>query len=232
MRGMVVEYRPVTAFRLRPSNATSTSGKSLLIPTPYAIKMALLAAAIACLGLEETEAAFPTIRDLRIFLKPPPFIVVNRLIQRSASDLDALWNGGLGAREYCTYSSAMHLGFDFQGTPQLSVTTFLSLFAAIGHWGWSGGFFQFMAVDQRLVDPGAEGFIDLMMLPVLDSICYGILQRMDDMRPTAQFSDVSALSTTAAADGGRTFYSILLPYRVRQERRNALIYELLGKHNA
>ncbi|MEW6229785.1 MAG: hypothetical protein AB1700_17120, partial [Bacillota bacterium] len=41
----MIEYSPVGLFSLKSSLATSTVGKTLLVPTPYAIKMALVDAA-------------------------------------------------------------------------------------------------------------------------------------------------------------------------------------------
>ena len=42
---LIAEYQPVSLFSLKNSLATSSGGKSLLVPTPYAFKMALLDAA-------------------------------------------------------------------------------------------------------------------------------------------------------------------------------------------
>ena len=39
---LIAEYEAVTLFSLKLSTATSSGGKTLLVPTPYALKMALL----------------------------------------------------------------------------------------------------------------------------------------------------------------------------------------------
>src|ERR1700722_18200764 len=39
---LVAAYSPVTMFSLRMTHATSKGGKTLVVPTPYAVKMALL----------------------------------------------------------------------------------------------------------------------------------------------------------------------------------------------
>ena len=41
MSWLILHYQP-TVFSLKPARATSTVGKTLLVPTPYAVKMALL----------------------------------------------------------------------------------------------------------------------------------------------------------------------------------------------
>lgn len=39
---LTVSYQPVSLFSLKRSDATSMAARSTLVPTPYAIKMALL----------------------------------------------------------------------------------------------------------------------------------------------------------------------------------------------
>jgi len=45
MRWLLLHYQPTTLFALKSSLATSTVGRTLIIPTPYAIKMAFVDAA-------------------------------------------------------------------------------------------------------------------------------------------------------------------------------------------
>src|ERR1700736_2638012 len=73
---IVARYLPVAPFSLKPAAATSSGGKTLLVPTPYAIKMALLDVAIRSLGLASGERLFPILRDLSISLQMPQDLVV------------------------------------------------------------------------------------------------------------------------------------------------------------
>src|SRR5215472_4999852 len=45
-RWLIFRYSPVALFSLKMSRATSTAGKTLLIPTPYAAKMAFVDACL------------------------------------------------------------------------------------------------------------------------------------------------------------------------------------------
>ena len=72
---IVARYLPVAPFSLKPAAATS-SGQTLLVPTPYAMKMALLDVAIRTLGLSVGEYLFPALRDLSISLEMPQDLVV------------------------------------------------------------------------------------------------------------------------------------------------------------
>src|SRR5947209_17870391 len=73
---IMARYLPVALFSLKPAAATSSGGKTLLIPTPYAIKMALLDVAIRTRGLAEGERLFPLLRDLSIWMQLPEEVVV------------------------------------------------------------------------------------------------------------------------------------------------------------
>ena len=73
---IVARYLPVAPFSLKPAAATSSGGKTLLVPTPYAMKMALLDVAIRTLGLSVGEYLFPALRDLSISLEMPQDLVV------------------------------------------------------------------------------------------------------------------------------------------------------------
>src|SRR5216683_2041596 len=55
-RWLIAEFEPTSLFSLKISLATSSVGKTLVIPTPYAIKMGLVDAAFRA-GLSDQECA-------------------------------------------------------------------------------------------------------------------------------------------------------------------------------
>src|SRR5438128_7988058 len=75
-------YHQVSLFSLKPSDATSTGGRSLLVPTPFSIKMALLDVALRLYGEGRGSTLFPLIRDLGVAFSLPPQIVVNNCFVR------------------------------------------------------------------------------------------------------------------------------------------------------
>ncbi|CEJ48092.1 hypothetical protein [Umezakia ovalisporum] len=82
---LTVVYQPVSLFSLKRSDATSMAGRSNLVPTPYAIKMALLRVLLETQGREHQsdfiqwiDSEFTWIRDLTIYIWPPEKLVVNR----------------------------------------------------------------------------------------------------------------------------------------------------------
>lgn len=76
MTWVIADYHPVSLFALRASFATTSGSKTLLTPTAFAIKMAILNASIQRAGLETGRARFPAIRDLRIAVELPVRITV------------------------------------------------------------------------------------------------------------------------------------------------------------
>ena len=76
MSWILAEYHPVSLFSLRPAMATASGGKTLLTPSAFAFKMALLSASIQTAGVAEGERRFPLLRDLRIAMRPPARITV------------------------------------------------------------------------------------------------------------------------------------------------------------
>ena len=60
-------FKPMTLFSLRDSNSTSSGAKSLLLPSPYAIKMAFISQAISLGGVDFNNVEnFRVIRDVKI----------------------------------------------------------------------------------------------------------------------------------------------------------------------
>lgn len=82
---LTVSYQPVSLFSLKRSDATSMAARSNLVPTPYAIKMALLKVLLENEGKDHRtnfdlwiKGQFAWIRDLQIYILPPERLVVNR----------------------------------------------------------------------------------------------------------------------------------------------------------
>lgn len=75
-------FHQVSLFSLKPADTTSTGGRSLLIPTPFSIKMALLDVALRTYGVSAGAELFPIIRDLVTAMSLPQRIIVNNCFVR------------------------------------------------------------------------------------------------------------------------------------------------------
>jgi len=74
---LVGEYEATTLFSLKPANATSSGGRTLLIPTPYAIKMAILDAACRLDGVAVADDLMKWLSPALVAICPPEYVVVN-----------------------------------------------------------------------------------------------------------------------------------------------------------
>jgi hypothetical protein len=220
---ILADFEPVAAFGLRPSNTTSSGGKSLVCPTPYAIKMALLDRMIRHGGLAYGIERFPLVRDLAVRVQVPEMVVVNRTFQKVLRPEGKLWNQTIAQREYCFHTGTMKLALgcedeNFAGELPL-------ILSSLNYFGRKGSFMQYLGHRTSTADPAsADGFVDLCREPDQNDLGFGFLQRMDNMRSDATFEEVSVLSRPSS-DGGRITYNVILPYRLKHHGFNHTVYE-------
>src|SRR5579863_385884 len=186
---IVARYLPVAPFSLKPAAATSSGGKTLLVPTPYAIKMALLDAAIRTLGLAEGERLFPALRALSIAMELPKNIVVMKgfsKIWRPAESKDSQkkdetrevfearlqekladkiergqypFYSTIAYREYVHYREPFQLAFT--APADVSPTALLQLLSCVNYFGKRGGFMQITGPPQQVEQLPGKRFVHL-----------------------------------------------------------------------
>jgi hypothetical protein len=215
----VLHYQPVATFELRPSNTTKTGGKTLLCPTPYTIKMALLDRAIRINGLAWGQDAFPVIRDLAVWLRLPDQVAVNRTFQKILRPgKGASWIPTIAMREFCVQAGTLQIAL---GVPEVHETfgdDLRLLASAINYFGQRGSFVQL--IDHLQTDAPPPGFVDATQ--PTPGLQMGFLQRMDDMAPDVTFDDVSAFNPRAK--GGRVAYNVVFPYHVLAHAANHTVW--------
>ncbi|MGB0388558.1 MAG: hypothetical protein ACPGWR_27375 [Ardenticatenaceae bacterium] len=237
MNWLEVVYQPTTLFSLKPSWATSTGGKSLLLPTPYALKMGLLDAAIRTSGLPVGQAAWSWLRQLEIGIDLPPQIVVTNLfakilrvkeIKSKASEkpkaiakakAQGQWpfQKTIGYREYVYYPAPIRLALGLAEShyePQL-----VDWLMQINYLGKRGGFVQLMGQPTRLEDD--EGFVRLT--EAQDEIpTRGLIQQLDDCGPKMSFAHVNIYNKKRPK---RVVRHVVLPYRLVKSSKSYSLYE-------
>ena len=241
----IAEYQPTTFFSLRPYTATSSGGKSLIVPTPFAVKMALLDAAIRTQGLERGRMLFPAIRDLRIAVRLPQRIVVNNTFTRilrlkevktKASQKEAAiararanrqwpFQRTIAFREYVHFGGTLALAFQGMATEELTL-----LLVQVNYLGKRGGFVQLLrspgSVENMPVDFTAltEG--------VNDTFPLGMLQMVDDCGPSLTFDKANVYDRSRKSrirpGKDRIFHHVVLPYRLVRSSKSFSLYERLG----
>ena len=251
MRWLVASYSPVSFFSLRPASATSSGGQTLLVPTAFALKMALLGTVIQVEGIDEARRRFSVIRDLRIALLPPEQISVMKSfakIRRPVEFKDAK------TREEKTANLMEKKAFPFQptiayrefvqfGSPvarpgvdtlrlalALSDDSTLSWLEVslrrINYLGKRGGFVQLLEsphLDDN--DDVPVGFTEVTRDNIEFSI-EGTLQMLDDCGPTITFEHADIYNPKRITLGKeRILRHVVLPYRLTRSSRGYSLYE-------
>jgi hypothetical protein len=238
----VAEYQPTSLFSLRPYTATTSGGKSLIVPTPFAIKMALLDVAIRTQGLKQGQALFPALRDLRIAAQLPQHVVVNNTfikilrlkeIKTRASEKDAAVSKAMAEqqwpfqktiafREYVQFGGPLALAFRGMAWEEL-----MPLLVQVNYLGKRGGFIQLCCRPERTEDM-PEGFTVLTQ-GVGNTFPLGVLQMVDDCGPSLTFERANVYEPGARIrlNQDRIFHHVVLPYRLARSSKSYSLYERL-----
>lgn len=233
---LTARYQPTTMFSLKPASATSSGGKTLLCPTPFALKMALLDVAIRTQGLEQGATLFKAIRQLRIALKPSEQTVVNNtfikiLRPHKSGPKDANGTGlitpmgnTIAFREYVSFHGEM--GLAFQGMPTAELTPLL---LNVNYLGKRGGFLQLLAPPALKTWTDGElkaNHYTLLTEPTTEFPVDGLLQMLDDCGPKMTFEHANIYSGKRITLGKeRILHHIVLPYRLVRSSKGYSYYE-------
>lgn len=190
-----VKYLPTALFSLKESNSTNSGAKSLFLPSPYAIKMAILNQAITIGGeleyLEEKKSlSFSFIRDAEIsfFIEGNSYFSVNNSFVKILKP--AREGGGFGQtvafREYLYLSKSLEIVFQVKNEEQKKYLK--KYLHNINYFGKRGCFFQFLEYSDNPNEPNVKPFISGKDL-------FGILQEYDDFDDKVTFENVSNFSS-------------------------------------
>lgn len=188
-----VIYQPTNLFSLKESNSTNSGAKSLLIPSPYSIKMALFNQAITIDGKEIFEEKkskeFSFIKDATIEFRVSGSFCVNNCFVTIQSLRDGTYRGKPSFREYIYLSDNIEIIFDVKGE---DAKQYLQKYLhRINYFGKRGCFFQFVGYRDNPGEPNVKEFDPSDFSP-------GILQEYDDVSPKADFKNVDNHNTANA----------------------------------
>lgn len=192
-----VKFLPTTLFSLKDSKSTNSGAKSLLLPSPYAIKMAILNQAITIGGelkrLEEKKSRyFEFIRDAKVYYRieeGSSFSVNNSFVKILKP---AREGGGFGQtvafREYLFLSNAIEMIFQVETEEQKE---YLKRYLhKINYFGKRGCFFQFVEYDDNPPEPNVHEFDSQ------GSLQAGVIQEYDDFDASSWFDHANSYSTS------------------------------------
>ncbi len=228
-------YVPISLFSLRQSLSTSSGAKTLLVPTPFALKMALLDVAIRTLGKEHATLLFPTIRDLQVAIQlPAHLVVINSFLKivrpKKNGPSDDLGTGlvtPLGStiayREFVSYDGA--LGLSLSGSKGDALPdVMVQLFPQINYFGKRGSFVQL--VEPLRTSDQLDGHWTLLTVEQQQFIADGTIQMLDDFGPSTTFERADITSGVRITLGKeRVQRTIVLPCRQVRSSRGYTLYE-------
>lgn len=241
---VLAEYSPASLFSFRLGEATSTGAKTLLIPTPFAIRTALLDSAIRLEGMESAPQAFDRLRRSRVAIRVPERIAVTNLFlkvrkpKRSDAEEDEEDPGEampatIAFREYAHLHGTLGVALE----PEDDISDWLeALMLHVNYFGKRGSFFQILNKPKRLeglpagyLIAGGEALLWAEITGYgAERAPAGVLQVLDDWGPELTWQRVNIYSHEGIRLGSdRLRRSALLPCRVIQASRNFTYYEAI-----
>jgi hypothetical protein len=236
----VAAYQQAALFSLRQSLSTSSGEKTLLIPTPFALKMALLDAAIRTLGKEQATLLFPSLRDLHIAVRLPEQMVIIKSFLKivrpkkhgPSDDIGSGLRTPLGStianREFVFYNEPFGLALSEKDGKELSLDL-VQLLAQINYIGKRGSFIQLLSTPQRreLLDDQWTVLTTPQQLFFAD----GTLQMLDDCSAKLRFEQADVTSGIRIVLGkDRIQRSIVLPCRQVQYGRGFTLFQRISEN--
>jgi hypothetical protein len=239
---MVARFAPTALFSLKSAAATSSGGKTLICPTPFAIKMALLDAALRTRGQPAGKQLWPVIQNLRLKIALPDqvavintFTKIVRPKKNGPSDDDGTGlvtplGSTIAYREYVSFGGTVSIAAQ-ASTGDYLPDALPELFTHITYLGKRGSFLQLLAHPTPIDDvdlDAATGWVTLTQ----DQASFtmgGTLQMLDDCGPKMTFDHADIYSSKRITLGKeRILRHIVLPYQLTRSSRGFSLYERIS----
>lgn len=245
-----LHYLPVTPFSLRPSQSTSAGGKTLLVPTPYAIKLALVDAEIRRADVPAGERLFELLRGAPIGLLPAKRTCVTQTFVKSlkkrrddgskkvqgeddddgeepGSETTGPFDQTLRYREICMFSGPILIAIGLR-SPGLGATLAATA-RHVNYFGKRGGFFQLGKIDELSALDERTTVVDPLGWSPATTPAGDLACALDDLGPRATLARVSPFSDESAKWGeDRVAHMRILALRRVQSAAHFTLYERLG----
>jgi hypothetical protein len=204
-RWLIVEYSPTALFSLKSSLATSSVGKSLLIPTPYSIKMAFVDAAFRA-RFSDSECAhlLRALVAVEIRIAPPEaacvthtFVKVRTEPHKPNPNPLRPYIDSIAYREVVHHQGVWRWAFDLATGDDVLAESLVTLAPHVAYIGKRGSFIQFVGLS-RLVEIDSEFTQPIdnhheWMLPPRAHIAL-----LDDFGPEADLPVLSSFTSIVA----------------------------------
>lgn len=243
---VVADYEATTLFSLKPASATSSGGRTLLVPTPFAIKMALLDVVCRVEGVAAADGVCEWLSAAQVAIRPPRRIVVNNTFMRvlkpwefkgKAQDKEVAIERAKEQRKYpfatpnIAYREFAQYGDSFAIALQVEEEDHAKLLQGwlmvVNYLGKRGSFMQVQDVPARMDELGLDFIVitgDIGESFQLDSI----MTQLDDTSADLTFEKASVYSGKRITLGKeRLLHHVVLPYRLVSSSRGYSYYEVV-----
>ncbi|MEW5814806.1 MAG: hypothetical protein AB1798_05345, partial [Spirochaetota bacterium] len=154
-RWLVAEYRPTSLFSLKISLATSSVGKTLVVPTPYSIKMSFVDAAFRA-GLPDEECAdfLKSLVDVDVRIAPPNTACITHTfvkVRQESRDNNPLrpYIPNIAYREVVHHHGNWRWAFDLAAGDELLTQRLVRIAPHVSYIGKRGSFIQFIRLSRQ-----------------------------------------------------------------------------------
>lgn len=234
-----IAYRPVSLFRLRPSYLTDPGFQSLLLPSYWTVRTAILAQAYHPGGTDAARRIFPLLQKVGVQISPPPLAVKSTVCWRGMNWKESgkrdketgqvYENKGYGNKEYVSYCGELRIALEGE---QSTLASIVPLATRINYFGKWGGFFQSLHVKE-IEEP------DRYYSEAMDKATGpGIPQQLDEWGENLTFEMVDANIAASTRDKKnsdsfskqdlvreRVSHLMLIPYQVHYGDDGTVYYQ-------
>lgn len=216
-RWLILEYSPTALFSLKISMATSSVGKTLVVPTPYAIKMAFVDAAFRSgLSTDDCAGFLESLVGVTVRVAPPRKAVVThtfvKVRQESREDNPLRpYTSNIAYREAVYYQGLWRWAFDLAAGDSQLAEQLVRIAPHVNYIGKRGSFIQYSG-SRRLTELG-----DDFTQPLQDQKTFKLPPRshivpLDDFGPEATFQALSSYTPDSMKrDKHRKFVHTVVP---------------------
>lgn len=243
---IIAAYQPVTLFSLRTTYATSKGGKTLVVPTPYSVKMALLDACFRRFSSVDAPSwarrMFDCLKRREIQVRPPKYCVVNntfvRVLDWSRDQKDGPFKNTIAYREFAFFAGdEMLLALRCRGLAEEDRAVLKQLFAHLNSLGKRGGFWQFTGAYCLEGDLPFGFTVPRLRATFKQQQAYWLTEALDDFGE-ALIGDRNGFERVSTYGSGslrlgehRVLTSTAVPYRRRSASRHFTWYERVEEPN-
>lgn len=184
-----IEYVPTSLFSFKDIKATNTAATSLLFPTPFGVKMALISEAIKKFDLEKGKYVFKLVKEKEIKYNLPEEAVVNKTFGRINDLRNKIGRSKPAYREYVYFNGSLRLAINTDDLSQEAINLLKLLFVRINYFGKKGSFMQFK--KSKITEDLNDNYLKLMNEGKIDFKFKSIIQQTEDIPSDASFEAIN-----------------------------------------